>query len=261
MKITILGGNGLIGSKLVNLLRQRGHEVVAASLATGLNTLTGEGLDEALAGAQVVVDVTNSPNFADQAVMDFFQTSGRNIIAAEMKAGVKQHVALSIVGTDRLPESGYLRAKVAQEKLIKESPIPYSILRSTQFFEFLGGIAQSATEGQVVRLTPALVQPIAADDVVAALADVVEAPPLNGITEVAGPEPIGLSAIVERFLRKTGDNRQVVADPNARYFGAVLNDNSLTPGPNARIGATSFDEWFSTYTPRPPQPQAQPAKA
>lgn len=261
MKITVLGGNGLIGSKLVSLLRQCGHEVVAASLATGLNTLTGEGLDEALTGAQVVVDVTNSPNFADQAVMDFFQTSGRNIIAAEVKAGVKQHVALSIVGTDRLPESGYLRAKVAQEKLIKESPIPYSILRSTQFFEFLGGIAQSATDGPTVRLTPALVQPIAADDVVAALADVVEAPPLNGITEVAGPEPIGLSAIVEQFLHKTGDNRQVVADPHARYFGAVLNDKSLTPGPNARIGVKSFEEWFSTYTPRPQQPLAQPAKA
>ena len=251
MKITVLGGNGLIGSKTVELLRQRGHEVVAASLATGLNTLTGEGLDDALAGAEVVVDVTNSPNFADKAVLEFFETSGRNIVAAEVKAGVKHHVALSIVGSDRLPDSGYLRAKMAQEKLIKESPIPYSILRSTQFFEFLAGIANSATVGETVHLTPALVQPIASDDVVATLADVVVNAPLNGTVEVGGPERIGLASIVERFLVRIGDSRQVVADANARYFGALLNDQSLTTSANARIGVKNFDEWFRTsYKPQ-----------
>ncbi len=251
MKITVLGGSGLIGSKLVNLLRQRGHEVVAASLATGLNTLTGEGLNEALAGARVVVDVTNSPSFEDQAVLSFFETSGRNIIAAEIKAGVKHHVALSVVGTERLQESGYFRGKMAQERLIKESPIPYTILHSTQFFEFLGGIAQSATDGQSVYVSSALVQPIASDDVAAALADVTLSPPLNGMVEVAGPERVRLAELVERFLVKTGDSRQVVADDNARYFGALLNDQSLTPGANPRIGSKTFEEWFSTYTPKP----------
>lgn len=257
MKISVLGGNGLIGSKLVNLLLQEGHEVVAASLASGLNTLTGEGLDEVLAGAQVVVDVTNSPSFEDQAVLAFFETSGRNIVAAEVKAGVKHHVALSVVGSDRLPESGYLRAKLAQEKLIKESPIPYTILRSTQFFEFLSGIAQSATDGQIVRLSPALVQPIAADDVAANLANVVVGPPVNGTVEVAGPERVGLANLVERFLVKTGDTRQVMADVNARYFGAVLNDQSLTPGANPRIGTRGFDEWFLTYKPKPQMAKAR----
>jgi uncharacterized protein YbjT (DUF2867 family) len=245
MKITVLGGNGLIGSKLVKILRERGHEVVAASLATGLNTITGAGLDEAVAGARVVVDVTNSPSFEDKAVLEFFQTSGRNIIAAEVKAAVKHHVALSIVGADRLPESGYLRAKLAQEKLIKESPIPYSILRSTQFFEFLRGIADSATVDHTVTLPSALYQPIASDDVVAALADVTVGAPINGTVEVGGPDRIGMAEMVKRYLKEMGDSRKVVADPNARYFGALLNDQALVTGANARIGAQNFEKWFS----------------
>jgi uncharacterized protein YbjT (DUF2867 family) len=251
MKITVLGGSGLIGSKLVNLLQQRGHEVVAASLASGVNTLTGEGLDGALAGAQVVVDVTNSPSFEDKAVLEFFETSGRNIFEAEVEAGVKHHVALSVVGADRLPDSGYLRAKVAQEKLIMHSLIPYTILRSTQFFEFLAGIAKSATDGQIVRLSPALVQPIASDDTVATLADVVMSPPLDGTIEVGGPERIGLAAIVERYLLKMGDPRRVIADVDARYFGARLNNHSLIAGADARIGSKSFEEWFSLSQPQP----------
>lgn len=244
MKIVVIGASGLIGSKLVKTLRERGQDVVEASLASGVNTITGEGLGGALAGADVVVDVTNSPSFEDQAVLNFFETSGRNIIAAEVAAGVQHHVALSIVGTDRLPESGYLRAKVAQEKLIRESPIPYTILRSTQFFEFLRAIANSATVEQTVTLPAAKFQPIASDDVVAALADVTLNPPLNGITEVAGPEPVGMAELVRRFLSKTGDTREVVADPNARYFGTVLDDGSLTPGANPRIGSKSFEQWF-----------------
>jgi uncharacterized protein YbjT (DUF2867 family) len=243
MKITVLGGSGLIGSKLVNLLRQEGHDVVAASLASGLNTITGAGLDEALADAQVVVDVTNSPSFEDKAVLEFFETSSRNIAAAEVKAGVKHHVALSVVGTERLQESGYFRGKLAQESLIKASPIPYTILRSTQFFEFLGGIAKAGTVGQTVHVSPALVQPIAADDVVATLANIAVSPPANGMIEVAGAERVSLAELVKRFLTKTGDSRQVMADSGARYFGAVLNDRSLTPGANPRIGAVSFDEW------------------
>ena len=245
MKIVVIGASGLIGSKLVNLLRQRGHEVVPASLSNGVNTLTGEGLDKALTGAEVVVDVTNSPSFEDKAVLEFFETSGRNIIAAEVKAGVKHHVALSIVGTDRLPESGYLRAKVAQEKLIKESPIPYSILRSTQFFEFLRGIADSATVDQTAHVSSALYQPIASDDVVAALADVTVGTPINGTVEVGGPDRISMAEMVKRYLMKVGDSRKVVADPSARYFGAVLNDQALVTGPNARIGAQNFEVWFS----------------
>ena len=246
MKIVVIGGSGLIGSKLIKLLQQKGYEdVTSASLANGVNTLTGEGLAEALARTDVVVDVTNSPSFEDKAVMDFFQTSGRNIIAAEIAAGVKHHVALSIVGTDRVPESGYLRAKVAQEKLIRESPIPYSILRSTQFLEFLRGIADSATVDGTIHLTPALYQPIAADDVVAALADVTVGAPVNGILEVAGPERVSLAQLVKRYLSEIGDTRTVVPDVNARYFGAVLNDQSLTAGPNARIGAQNFETWLS----------------
>lgn len=246
MRIVVLGGSGLIGSKLVTLLRQEGQDVVSASHASGLNTVTGEGLDDALAGAQVVVDVTNSPSFEDQAVLEFFETSGRHIVAAEVKAGVTHHVALSVVGADRVQDSGYLRAKLAQEHLIVESPIPYTILRSTQFFEFLGSIAQEGTVGQTVRVSPALVQPIAADDVAATLASIVVSPSVNGIVEVAGPERVSLAELVERFLSKTGDARQVVADSNARYYGAVLNDQSLTPGAHPRIGSTTFDEWFST---------------
>jgi uncharacterized protein YbjT (DUF2867 family) len=244
MRIVILGGSGLIGSKLVALLRQRGYDVLAASLASGVNTLTGEGLAEALTGADVVVDVTNSSSFEDKAVLEFFQTSVGNIVAAEVKAGVKHHVALSIVGTDRLPESGYLRAKVAQEALIKASPIPYSILRSTQFFEFLRGIAQSATDDNSVRLPSARFQPIASDDVVAALADVTVGAPLNGIAEVGGPEKISMAEMVKRYMVATGDFRSVIGDANARYFGTRLVDDALCTGPGARIGTTSFETWL-----------------
>jgi uncharacterized protein YbjT (DUF2867 family) len=246
MRIVVLGGSGLIGSKLVTLLRQEEQDVVSASHASGLNTVTGEGLDDALAGAQVVVDVTNSPSFEDKAVLEFFETSGRHIVAAEGKAGVTHHVALSVVGTDRLLDNGYFRAKLAQEHLIEESPIAYTILRSTQFFEFLGGIAQAGTIGQTVHVSPALVQPIAADDVAATLATIAVSPPVNGIIEVAGPERVSLADLVKRFLIKTGDSLQVLADSNARYYGAVLNDQSLTPGADPHIGSTSFEEWFST---------------
>jgi uncharacterized protein YbjT (DUF2867 family) len=243
MKIVIIGGTGLIGTKLASRLRDKGHQVVAAAPGTGVNTITGEGLAEALANAQVVVDVANSPSFEDKAVLEFFQTSGRNLLAAEAAAGIQHHVALSVVGADRVPESGYLRAKLAQEELIKASGRPYTIVRSTQFFEFAGGIAQSATAGQAVRLSPALLQPIAADDVAAALADVVLGAPLNGTIEIAGPDPIPLDDLVRRFLRASGDPRDVIADVRAPYFGAVLDDHSLTPGENPRIGSISFDEW------------------
>ena len=249
MKIVVIGGSGLIGSKVVNTLRQAGHEVVAASPSTGVNTLTGEGLAEALAGAQVVVDVANSPSFEDHAVLEFFQTSGRNLLAAEAAAGVRHHVALSVVGSDRLPDSGYLRAKLAQEALIKASGIDYTIVRSTQFFEFMGGIAKDATTGETVRLSPALVQPIASDDVVAALADVAVAAPANGTIEVAGPERVGLEELVRRYLSANKDPRQVIADAHARYFGTELDDRSLTPGDNPRVGPTHFEEWLHRRSP------------
>ncbi|MGH2397727.1 MAG: SDR family oxidoreductase [bacterium] len=249
MKIVVIGGTGLIGTKLVNKLRQSGHEVVAASPASGVNTITGEGLAEALAGAQVVVDVANSPSFEDKAVLEFFETSGRNLLAAEAAAGVGHHVALSVVGTDRLQESGYFRAKMAQENLIKAFKIPYTIVRSTQFFEFLDGIAQSGTVGQTVRLSPALVQPIASDDVADVMADVTAGAPVNGAVELAGPERISLDKLVRRFLSAKQDARQVVADVHARYFGAELNDQSLTPGKNPRIGATRFEDWLSRSIP------------
>ncbi len=245
MKIVVIGGSGLIGTKLVNRLRQQGHDVIAASPASGVNTITGEGLTEALAGAQVVVDVANSPSFEDKAVLEFFETSGRNLLAAEAAAGVGHHVALSVVGADRLPESGYLRAKMAQENLIKASKIPYTILRSTQFFEFVSGIAQSGTVGQTVHLSPALVQPIASDDVAAALADVTVGAPVNGTVEVAGPEPLRLAELVGRFLSANHDARKVIPDVHARYFGTELNDQSLTPGDNPRIAPTRFEEWLS----------------
>jgi uncharacterized protein YbjT (DUF2867 family) len=245
MKIVVIGGSGLIGSKLVKILRERGNEVVPASPATGVDTLTGKGLDDALKGAQVVVDVSNSPSFEDTAVMKFFETSTRNLLAAEKKAGVKHHVALSIVGADRNPDSGYLRAKMAQEKLIKASTVPYTILRATQFFEFIGGIADAGTEGNTVRLTSAKLQPIAADDVAAALAPVVLGEPVNGVIEVAGPEPLPLAEMARRWLTAKHDKRQVVADAKARYFGTELNDRSLTPGDNPRIGKIRFDEWLN----------------
>jgi uncharacterized protein YbjT (DUF2867 family) len=245
MKIVVIGGSGLIGSNVVNRLRQGGHEVVAASPKSGVNTLTGEGLAEALAGTQVVVDVANSPSFDAKAVLAFFETSGRNLLAAEKAAGVRHHVALSVVGTERLLESGYFPAKLAQEKLIKESGIPYTILRATQFFEFVGAIVESGTDGNVIRLSPALFQPIASDDVAAALADLAVAPPLNDTVEVAGPEPLPLDEIVRQFLAAKGDSRQVTADVHARYFGAAINDRSLTPGEHPRLGPTRFADWLS----------------
>jgi uncharacterized protein YbjT (DUF2867 family) len=248
MKIVVIGGTGLIGTKLVNNLRQRGHEVVAASPSSGVNTFTGEGVAEALKGAQVVVDVANAPAWEDDAVMEFFETAGRNLLAAEAAAGVRHHVALSVVGADRLPASGYLRAKVAQENLIKASAIPFTIVRSTQFFEFVKGIAQSATEGQTVRLSPALMQPIAADDVAAALTDVAVAEPVNGTVEIAGPEPIRMDEFVRGFLSATRDARKVTTDFHALYFGTELNDQSLTPGNNARLGPTHFADWLSCST-------------
>jgi uncharacterized protein YbjT (DUF2867 family) len=244
MKIVVIGGTGLIGTKLVNNLRQLGHEVVAASPRSGINTITGEGLAEALTGAQVVVDVANSPSFEDRAVLEFFETSGRNLLAAEAAAGVRHHVALSVVNADRLPDSGYMRAKAAQETLIKESKIPYSILRATQFFEFLSGIAESSTDGQTVHLSPALVQPIASDDVAAALTDVTVGAPVNGIVEVAGPEKFRLDELVQRFLIANHDSRKVITDIHARYFGIELNDRSLNPDGNSRIGSIHFDQWL-----------------
>ncbi|MDX0513462.1 NmrA family transcriptional regulator [Sinorhizobium medicae] len=244
MKIVVIGGTGLIGSKLVGNLRERGHEVLAAAPNTGVNTITREGLAEALSGADVVVDVANAPVWEDKAVLDFFETSGRNLLAAEAAAGVRHHIALSIVGSERLPDNGYFRAKVAQENLIKASGIPYTILRATQFFEFVGGIAQSATAGQEIRLSPALIQPIASDDVAAALADVAVALAVNGTIEIAGPEAIPLDELVRRFLRATEDQRKVLPDVHARYFGAVLDDQSLTPGDNPRIGAIRFEDWL-----------------
>jgi uncharacterized protein YbjT (DUF2867 family) len=245
MKIVVIGGTGLIGSKTVERLRKKGHEVLAASPNSGVNTITGEGLREALAGAQVVIDLANSPSFEDKAVLEFFETSGRNLLAAGKKAGVKHHIALSIVGTDRLPNSGYLRAKMAQEKLIKDSGIPYTIVRSTQFFEFLAGIAQSATVGDTVTLPSAYYQPIASDDVADIMADVALSAPINGVIEIAGPEPVRMSDLVVRFLRETNDPRKVIGDSRARYFGTELDDRSLVPGENPRIGAIRFEDWFS----------------
>jgi uncharacterized protein YbjT (DUF2867 family) len=248
MKIVVIGGTGLIGKKVVNNLRHRGQEVVAASPSTGVNAFTNQGLTEALTGAQVVVDVANAPLWEDKAVMEFFRTAGHNLLAEEVAAGVRHHVALSIVGADRLPASGYLRAKVAQENLIKESQVPFTIVRSTQFFEFAKGIIQSATEGQTIRLSPAFVQPIAADDVAAALTGFALSEPLNGIVEIAGPEPIRMDEFAQRFLSATRDPWKVTTDVHALYFGTELNDQSLTPGDNARLAPTRFKEWLSRFT-------------
>ena len=246
MKIVVIGGTGLIGTKLVTLLRQRGQEVLAASPDSGVNTLTGEGLAEALVGVQVVVDVANSPSFEDTAVMKFFQTSGRNLLAAEAKAGVRHHIALSIVGADRLPDSGYMRAKVAQEHLIKTSGIPYTILRSTQFMEFGSRIAKDATDGNVVRVPAgALIQPILSDDVVLVLADIALGPPMNGTVEVGGPDRFRFDKFIALSLSAKHDERKVVADPHARYYGTELTEESLIPGGNARIGHTTFEAWSS----------------
>lgn len=245
LKVVVIGGTGLIGSKLVADLRRRGHHAVAASPSSGVNAVTGAGLVEALTGADVVVDVANSPSFDDEAVLAFFENSSRNLLAAEEKAGVKHHVALSVVGTDRLLASGYFRAKMAQEKLIVSSKIPYTIVRATQFFEFVGAIAQVATEGSTVRLPPAMMQPIGSDDVAALLADVVVAAPVNGMVEIAGPEPIRQDALVRRFFAATGDARRVVTDANALYFGrAPVDDQSLTPGDHPRLGAARFEDWL-----------------
>jgi uncharacterized protein YbjT (DUF2867 family) len=244
MKIVVIGGTGLIGSKLVKKLQDKGHDAIAGAPNTGVNTITGEGLKEALSGAQVVVDLANAPVWEDKAVLEFFETSGRNLMAAEKAAGVTHHLALSIVGSDRSPDSGYLRAKVAQENLIKASGIPYTILRSTQFFEFVGGIVKSGAEGDVVRLSPALFQPIAADDVVANLAELTLEPPLNGTVEVAGPEACPMDKFARKFLAASGDQRKVIADVHWRYFGTELNDRSLTPGDRPRLGSIRFDEWL-----------------
>ncbi|MEW9612267.1 SDR family oxidoreductase [Shinella sp. S4-D37] len=251
MKIVVIGGTGLIGSKLVKRLEARGHETIAASPASGVNTMTGEGLAEVLAGAQVVVDVANSPSFEDKAVMEFFRTSGRNLLAAEAAAGVKHHVALSVVGTDRLQDSGYFRAKLAQEKLIEEARIPYTLVHSTQFFEFMFGIAQSGTRGDRVHLSPAMMQPIFSDDVADALVDLVLGSPVNGLVEIAGPEPIRISTAVEKYLRQIGDRREIVVDDKTTYFGALLDDKTLMPGAGARVGRTAYSEWVRTATPPP----------
>jgi len=245
MKIVVIGGSGLIGAKLVHKLTKHGHQVVAASPRTGVNTITGEGLAQALVGAQVVVDVTNAPSWEDQAVLAFFEASSRNLLAAEAAAGVGHHVALSVVGTDRLPENGYYRAKVAQENLIKASKVPYTILRATQFFEFVGGIAQAASDGQTIRLSSAFIQPMLSDDVAAALADVTLGAPVNGTLEVAGPEKIRLDELVRRFLRANKDPRQVITDVHALFYGSELDDDSLIPGDNARIAPTRFEDWLS----------------
>jgi uncharacterized protein YbjT (DUF2867 family) len=244
MKIVVIGGTGLIGSKTVAILRQGGHEVIAASPKSGVNTITGEGLKAAMAGARVVIDLSNSPSFEDRAVLEFFEASGRNLLAAETAAGVQHHVALSIVGTDRSPDNGYFRAKVAQEKLIEASGIPYTIIRATQFLEFLGGIAASSADGNTVRLSPGLFQPIAADDVAPVVAEVALAAPRNGIVEIAGPERAPFNEIVARYLKAVGDPREVVRDPEARYFGSRVEERSLVPLGEARLGRIGLDEWL-----------------
>src|SRR3954449_9072987 len=245
MRIVVVGGTGLIGSKLVTRLDEDGHDAIAASPDSGVNTLTGAGLAEALEGATVVVDVSNSPSFEDAALLEFFETSTRNLLAAEAAAGVGHHVALSVVGTERLSESGYFRAKIAQEQLIRDSSIPYSIVHATQFFEFLKTIATAATDGNTVRLAPVLIQPIAADDVARAMAQMSVGHPANGIVEVAGPEQLRLDELIRRGLSARNDPRGVIADRHARYFGAELGERTLVPGDGARLGETRFEDWLS----------------
>jgi uncharacterized protein YbjT (DUF2867 family) len=244
MKIVVIGGTGLIGSKTVAILRKAGREVVAASPKNGINSITGEGLKEAMAGTDVVVDLANSPSFEDKAVLAFFETSGRNLLAAEKAAGVKHHVALSIVGTDRTPENGYFRAKVAQEKLIVASGIPYTIVRATQFIEFLGAIAEAAVDGGAIKVSPGAFQPIAADDVASLVADAALAAPKNGIVDIAGPERAPFNEFIARYLKAVGDARQVVRDPSARYWGGLVDDRSLVPLGEARLGRIRLDEWI-----------------
>src|SRR5256885_10747987 len=254
MKIVVIGGTGLIGTKVANNLNERGHEVVAASPSTGVNTLTGEGLAGALADATVVVDVANSPSFEDKPALEFFETSGRNLLSAEKTAGVKHHVALSVVGTDRLigsgpgSLSGYFRAKLAQEDLVKASGIPFTIVRATQFFEFVKGIAQSAADGSTIRLSSVLMQPMVSDDVAAAVADVAVGQPINGMIEVAGPDRIRQDELVRQYLSATGDPRKVIIDVNAGYYGIEVNDQSLVPGDNTRLGPTHYKDWLNRST-------------
>ena len=244
MKIVVIGGTGLIGKKVVSNLRQQGHHVVPASPSLGINALTGEGLDEAMAGAEVVVDVSNSPSFEDKAVLEFFEKGNKNLLAAETKAGVGHHVAVSVVGTERLLSSGYFRAKLVQEDLIKAAKIPYTIVRATQFFEFVAAIAHGSTEGQTVRLPSAMMQPMVSDDVAAAVTEVALQKPVNGMIEIAGPEPIRMDELVRQFLHATNDPREVITDEVATYFGTKVNDQSLTPGDNPRLGPTRFADWL-----------------
>ena len=255
MKIVVIGGSGLIGSRLVEKLREAGHEPVAASRDTGVDALTGEGLAEALEDALAVVDVSNAPDWSEDAVLEFFLTSTRNILAAEATFGVGHHVVLSVVGTDRLPDSAYFQAKLAQEEAIKAATIPYTIVRATQFFEFIGRIADANTDGETVRVPPVLVQPEAADDVAAALAIVAVGAPVNGTVELAGPDPFRLDEITRRVLTANGDERRVTADSRARYFGAELEDGSLAPGDDARIAPTRFEYWLALSTPKHMRPK------
>lgn len=259
MKIVVIGGTGLIGSKLITKLAALGHEAVAAAPNTGVNTLTGEGLAEVLAGAQVVVDVSNSPSFEDTAVMNFFQTSTHNLLSYEAAAGVGHHVALSVVGSERLPESGYLRAKVAQEKLIKEGPIPYSIVHATQFFEFVNRIADEATSGNTVQLPPVLFRPMAAEDVASIVCTVVTGAPLNGTVEIGGPEQFRFDELIRKGLSARQDPRDVVADPHARYFGAELSERSLVPADGAIFGKIRFAEWLASSANPDSNRQSKPA--
>jgi uncharacterized protein YbjT (DUF2867 family)/quercetin dioxygenase-like cupin family protein len=259
MKIVVIGGSGLVGTKLVNKLREHGHQVVAASPSSGVNTLSGEGLAEALKGASVVVDVSNSPSFEDAKALKFFETSTHNLLTYEVGAGVRHHIALSVVGIERLPEYGYFRAKIAQEKLIKSSSIPYSIIRATQFFEFIGRIADEGTEGNTVRLASALIQPMAADDVASAIARIVVGTPVNGTVEIAGPEQFRLDDLVRRDLAALNDPREVISDPHARYFGGELSERTLVPGNDARLGETQFESWLSQPARQIPNTSLQPA--
>ena len=259
MKIVVIGGTGLIGSKLVNKLHEQGHEAVAAAPNTGVNTLTGEGLAEALKGASVVVDVSNSPSWEDAAVLNFFETSTRNLLTSEAAAGVGHHVALSVVGTQRLSESGYFRAKIAQEKLIKESSIPYSIVQATQFFEFVKGLADISMVGDKVHLPPVLFQPMAADDIATLVGRIAVGTPVNGTVEIGGPEQFRMDELVRRRLAQLGDPREVVADPNALYSGAKINDRTLVPGDNARLGETRYEAWLNQTTAEIPHAKSHPA--
>ena len=258
MKIVVIGGTGLIGSKLVTKLREHGHEAVAASPNSGVNTLTGEGLAEVLKSASVVVDVSNSPSWEDAAVLKFFETSTRNLLTYEAAAGVGHHVALSVVGTDRLSESGYFRAKIAQERLIKESSIPYSIVHATQFFEFLKGLADISVDGDKVHLPPVLFQPMAADDVASAVGRIAVGPPVNGTVEIGGPEQFRMDELVRRRLASLKDPREVIADPNARYSGAKISEKTLLPGNNARLGETRFETWLTQPAAQIPSAHPQP---